>query len=69
MTKKNKHTYVYGGLVLDRFGHVIETYWKSETWAESIQKAKSNLMCQYKKECDLPMHCKIDLPGRIVQTD
>lgn len=69
MKEKTKHSYAYGGLVLDRFGNVMETYWTSETWAESRQKAKSNLMCQYKKERNLPMHCKIELPGRIVQSD
>lgn len=62
MEKKSK-IYQYRGPVTDGFGNVIETYWFTETFADSRAKARSNFMYQYKKECNLPLHSKICLPG------
>lgn len=64
MEKTNK-VYSYAGIVLDGFGKILDNYWEGETWAPNKSKAKSNLMYQYKKSREMPLHTKIDLPSAI----
>lgn len=64
---KEKSIYHYNGIVLDGFGKVLDNYWEGETWAESESKAKSNFMHQYKKERNMPLHTKIDMPTKITK--
>lgn len=60
--RKMKDLYTYEGSVyeLDRN---VRSHWKAATYAVSSEKARSNLMFQYKKEHGLPINTKIDLPG------
>ena len=46
-----KH-YIYDGPVL-MFGRLVAGRWTGETWAESKNKAKSNLAYQFKKSNNL----------------
>lgn len=46
-----KH-YIYDGPVL-MFGRLVTGRWIGETWAESNNKAKSNLTYQFKKSNNL----------------
>lgn len=57
-------TFTYEGPVLDGFGHMIERNWHAQTLANSQRKARSNLMYRYKKENNMALHCRIDLPGK-----
>ena len=56
--------YYYDGPVLI-FGKLIADHWKAETIAESKEKARSNFKYQYKKNNNLILKTKVDLPGEI----
>lgn len=56
--------YVYEGPVME-FGTCISNRWKGETVAPSEQKAKSNLIYQFKKKHNRIPSSKISLPGKI----
>lgn len=59
-------TYTYSGYVLDGFGHVLDTNWYGQTMAPSLKKAWSNLKYQFKKDREMPMHARIDMPEKLV---
>lgn len=56
--------YCYNGPVLI-FDRLINSHWKAETIAESKEKARSNFKYQYKKNNNLILTTKVDLPGEI----
>lgn len=47
--EKEKRKYIYEGPIFV-FDNCVATKWRGETCAESIAKAKSNLLYQYKKQ-------------------
>jgi hypothetical protein len=58
------HKYVYDGPVL-AFDTLIADHWKGETMAPSKQKARSNLIYQFKTKNNRIVGTKITLPGEI----
>ena len=54
----------YDGPVL-YFGTLVADHWKGETMASSEKKAKSNLKYQVKKQMNLVVGTKVDLPGKV----
>lgn len=60
--RQMKNKYTYEGPV-NEFGRCARSHWRAATFAVSSDKARSNLMFQYKKEHGLPINTKIDLPG------
>lgn len=56
--------YIYNGPVV-AFGKCIDSHWTGETMAPSINKARSNLAYQYKKQHKKIAGTKISLPGEI----
>lgn len=57
--------YSYSGPV-EEFGRCIADNWSSSTRAVSEEKARSNLVYQFKKQNKLKPYVKINLPGKIV---
>ena len=57
--------YSYSGPV-EEFGRCISNNWSSSTRAVSEEKARSNLVYQFKKQNKLKPYVKINLPGKIV---
>lgn len=57
--------YYYKGPVM-LFDRCVDSKWIGETTASSIQKARSNLIYQFKKETGRTPHCKVTLPGKII---
>lgn len=60
------HRYIFGGQVTV-FGKLKTDYWYGETVATSAEKAKSNLIFQFKKENKLMQNSKVDLIGKIIE--
>lgn len=58
------YKYAYEGPIMV-FEKCITSNWKSETAAPSERKAKSNLVYQAKKACNLSPGAKLTLPGKI----
>lgn len=58
------HRYVYEGPVYE-FNKCVVDRWKAETVAPSTQKAKSNIMYQYKKQTNRIAGIRVILPGTI----
>lgn len=58
------HKYVYDGPVLI-FDRLVTDHWKGETVAPSVNKARSNLTYQFKKQNNRIVSNKITLPGEI----
>ena len=56
--------YVYQGPVM-LFDRCVANNWKAETWAESKNKARSNLAYQAKKACNVSAGSRVTLPGEI----
>lgn len=56
--------YAYVGPVLI-FGKITNPKWSGETLAVSFDKAKSNLMYQYKKQTGRRKDAKIEFTGKI----
>ena len=61
-------TYTYDGPVLE-FGKLISTRWSASTYAPSERKARSNLIYQFKQKYGKTVITKIELPGKIVQSN
>ena len=62
----NYNKYSYDGPVEDAVtGRCVTRQWRSETHAVSKDKARSNLMFQYKKEFGLERNVRVRLPGEI----
>lgn len=60
--------YSYTGPVME-FDQVIHSNWHGETLAVSEQKAKNNLVYQFKKQFGKLAYSKIKLVGRLVKED
>lgn len=58
-------TYIFEGAVSDSLGKCITHNWKGETKAISEDKARSNLMFQFKKQNNMIASTKITLHGKI----
>lgn len=56
--------YSYDGPV-EEFGRCIANRWTAKTMAPSINKARSNLAYQFKKQFNKAPNTKIILPGAI----
>lgn len=55
--------YMYSGPVEDNFGNCVDRYFKTETYAPTLQKAKSNISFQWKEKRNYPKNYKIYLTG------
>lgn len=60
--------YVYDGPV-SSFGRCIARIWSGTTIAPTAEKARTNLMYQFKKENNMDPHVKIELVGKIYRVD
>lgn len=60
--------YSYAGPVT-MFDRCVAHRWQGETYAPSAQKAKSNLIYQYKKQNGLVPAAKVSLPGKLVKLE
>lgn len=58
------HKYRYDGPVL-AFGKYVTDHWRGETMAPTVQKARSNLTYQVKKQMNLVAGTKVILPGEV----
>ena len=61
---KKQKLYAYSGAVTS-FGNIIVQYWYATTYADSAEKARSNLAYRFKKENNKLPGAKIELPGKI----
>lgn len=57
--------YRYDGPVME-FDRLVANNWKGETIAPSEQKARNNLVYQYKKSNNRIAGTKVTLPGKIM---
>lgn len=57
--------YLYEGPVLE-FDKIITNRWRSQTYAVSEAKARTNLAYQFKRENGKVPRTKITLPGKII---
>lgn len=62
------HRFRYDGPVME-FDTCINYHWTGETLALSEEKARSNLIFQYKRQNGKTINSKIILPGKIVAMD
>lgn len=60
--------YSYDGLVMV-FDTCVANHWKGQTMAPSENKARCNLMYQFKKSTNMVAGTKVTLPGKIVMVD
>lgn len=60
--------YVYDGPV-EAFGRYISRMWSGTTTAPTAEKARANLIFQFKKQHNMDPHTKIELVGKIYQVD
>lgn len=68
--KGNRHImlYSYDGPV-KQFNNIIICKWHATTIACSIEKARSNMVYQYKKKFGLSPQASIMLPGKITELE
>lgn len=57
--------YEYSGPVFE-FGKIITRKWTSSTVAPSVEKARTNLVYQFKKSHGRTLDSKITLPGKVI---
>ena len=57
--------YLYDGPVMV-FNKCVRNRWKGSTYAVSVEKARNNLTYRYKKENNLTVNSKVELPGTLV---
>lgn len=62
--REGYYKYTYDGPVL-AFNTLLTDHWKGETIAPSAQKARSNLIYQFKTKTNRVARTKITLPGEI----
>ena len=62
------YKYVYDGPVM-RFDDCIDYIWYAETYAVSVEKARSNITYKYKMKHGYSPDAAIRLPGRIKMVD
>mgnify|MGYP006962949638 CR=1 FL=1 len=60
--------YSYNGPVLV-WGTLYTDHFVAETMAPNEKKARSNLKFRYKKVHKLPIGSKVELPGKITETE
>lgn len=60
--------YVYDGPV-ESFGRCISRMWSGTTTAPNAEKARANLIFQFKKQYNMAPNHKIELVGKIYQVD
>lgn len=60
--------YVYDGPVKE-FEKIVSTQWQASTYAVSEEKARSNLIYQFKLQYGRAPYSKISLPGKIRRVD
>ena len=60
--------YIYDGPVF-QFDQMIMEHWSGETTASTEDKAKSNLLYQFKKQYNKLPNTKITLPGKLIVID
>lgn len=58
------HKYSYDGPVMF-FDKCVADHWRGETMAPTVQKAKSNLSYQAKKQLNLIAGTRVTLPGKV----
>lgn len=58
--------YTYEGPVYE-FENCINQRWRGSTYAESEEKARSNLSYQYKRQHKRSVSCKLRLPGKLTK--
>ena len=63
-----QYKYIYDGPV-EAFGRCISRMWSGKTTAPTMEKARVNLMSQFKKQNNMAQHTKIELVGKIYQVD
>lgn len=56
--------YTYDGPVVE-FDRVICNHWSGTTYAPSLQKARTNLAYQFRKQFGKETRTRISLPGKI----
>lgn len=62
------YRYVFDGQVSES-GHLITNHWHGETWANSEEKARTNLAYQFKRSSNRPAVAKITLHGNVKRVD
>lgn len=62
--RRQKDLYTYEGPVMS-FGNCICRHFTLTTYAVSEAKARSNIMYQFKKQNNMALGTKIELPGTI----
>lgn len=71
-------SFLFGGISMKKFVYIgpvklfdklVSREWFGETCAETEQKAKSNLIFQYKKQTGRARTAKISLPGKLELVD
>ena len=60
--------YIYNGPVKS-FGRCISCMWSGTTTAPTAEKARANLMSQFKKQNNMAQYTKIELVGAIYRVD
>lgn len=65
---ESQRKYVYDGPV-EAFGRCISRMWSGTTTAPTAEKAKSNLIFQFKKQNNMASNTKIELVGKIYRVD
>lgn len=65
---EKRRKYAYDGPVM-LFDRCIVNRWVASTYAVSEDKAKCNMMYQYKKQHHLTAESKIILPGKVTCVD
>lgn len=63
-----QHKYAYLGPV-DAFCRRLSQAWYGETMAPTMEKARANLMHQYKKQYNMAPNCSIKLVDKIHRVD
>lgn len=63
-----QHKYAYAGPV-ESFGRCISRMWSGETTASTMEKARVNLMSQFKKQNNMAQNVKIELVDKIYKVD
>lgn len=65
---ESQRKYVYDGPVTS-YGRCICSMWSGTTTAPTAEKARSNLIFQFKKQHNMDVSKKIELVGKIYQVD
>ena len=58
--------YTFSGAVRDSFSRILCRAWRGDTYAQSREKAMSNLSYQFKKSAGLAAYSRVVLEGSIL---